>query len=226
MLEGTERLTNLYPGILELQDQIRKTYSEQNKTAKKGQIVFVGSSLMEIFPIETLQKGLSLDKWIYNRGVRATTTQDVLDHIDTLIFDLQPSKIFINIGSNDIGFCVPEQVFLGNYDEILRKISEKLPDTAVYVMAYYPVNTVDDFGESKEDHDSLFQTRNNDIFESASKKVKKLAEKYGYQFINVNRGLTDEAGNLRKELTFDGAHMFPAGYEIVLENLKEYLIDA
>lgn len=51
MLEETERLTNLYPGISELQDQIRKTYSEQNKTAKKGQIVFVGSSLMEIFPI-------------------------------------------------------------------------------------------------------------------------------------------------------------------------------
>lgn len=51
MLEETERLPNLYPGISELQDQIRKTYSEQNKTAKKGQIVFVGSSLMEIFPI-------------------------------------------------------------------------------------------------------------------------------------------------------------------------------
>lgn len=51
MLEETERLTNLYPGISELQDQIRKTYSEQNKTAKKGQIVFVDSSLMEIFPI-------------------------------------------------------------------------------------------------------------------------------------------------------------------------------
>ena len=51
MLEETERLTNLYPGISELQDQIRKTYSEQNKTAKMGQIVFVDSSLMEIFPI-------------------------------------------------------------------------------------------------------------------------------------------------------------------------------
>lgn len=90
-------------------------------------------------------------------------------------------------------------------------------------MAYYPVNTVDDFGEEKQEHDSLFKTRNNDVFESASQKVKKLAKKYDYKFINVNSGLTDEKSNLRKELTFDGAHMLKKRYEIVLKNLRKYL---
>ncbi|WP_221771884.1 GDSL-type esterase/lipase family protein [Listeria booriae] len=94
---------------------------------------------MEIFPIEKFQQeqDLGLDKIIYNRGVRVTTTADLLEHMDTLIFDLAPSKIFINIGSNDIGFNVPENVFLANYDTILQQIKEKLPDTIVYVMAYY-----------------------------------------------------------------------------------------
>lgn len=223
MSEKSTSLTNLNPEIVKVQNEIRERYSQQNQTAQKGQIVFVGSSLMEIFPIEKMQQGLGLDKLIYNRGVRATTTADLLKHIDLCIFDLAPSNVFINIGSNDIGFKVPEATFLANYDEILRQIKERLPETQVFVMAYFPVNPVVDFGESEDEHESLFATRNNEIFKSASNKVAQLAQKYHYEFIDVNEGLADADGNLRKELTFDGAHMLPAGYEIVLGNMKKYL---
>jgi len=223
MSEQSTSLTNMNPDIEQVQNELRVSFAQQNQTAKKGQIVFVGSSLMEIFPIEKMQQGLGLDKLIYNRGVRATTTADLLKHMDLCIFDLAPSKIFINIGTNDIGFKVSESVFLANYDEILRQIKEKLPEAQVFVMAYYPVNSVVDFGESEAEHESLFATRNNEIFKSASSKVAQLAEKYNYEFINVNDGLADADGNLRPELTFDGAHMLPAGYEIVLGNMKKYL---
>ena len=120
---------------------------------------------MEIFPIEEMQRSLGLDKLIYNRGIRATTTADLLTSMDLCIFDLAPSKIFINIGTNDLGFSVPEATFLANYDEILRQIKEKLPETQVFVMAYYPVNPVADFGESEAEHQSLFATRTNEILE-------------------------------------------------------------
>ena len=223
MPEETTSLTNMDPDISKFQNDIRAKYAVENQTAKKGQILFVGSSLMEIFPIDKLQQNLGLDKVIYNRGVRATTTADLLNHMDTLIFDLAPCKIFVNIGSNDIGFDVPEDVFLTNYDEILHQIKEKLPDTAVYVMAYYPINAVDDFGEEKDEHDQLYEHRSNELLEAANAKVEQLTQKNGYEFINVNAGLTDVNGNLRKELTFDGSHMYPAGYEIVLANLKKYL---
>jgi lysophospholipase L1-like esterase len=223
MSEQSQELTNLHPDIKKLQNDIRVRFAKENKTAQKGQIVFVGSSLMEIFPIEKMQQGLCLDKLIYNRGIRATTTSDLLKVIDLCIFDLAPSKVFINIGTNDIGFKVPEATFLVNYDEILRQIKEKLPETQVFVMAYYPVNSATNFGESEAAHESLFAIRNNEIFKSASSKVAQLAKKYNYEFINVNDGLADDEGNLRPELTFDGAHMLPAGYEIVLENMKRYL---
>jgi lysophospholipase L1-like esterase len=224
MSEQTALLTNIHPNIVEFQNKIREGYAQENKIAKKGQIVFVGSSLMEIFPIQKMQQNLNLNKVIYNRGVRATTTADLLKHINLLILDLMPSKIFINIGTNDIGFKVPEEVFLANYDEILHQIKEKLPYTQVYLMAYYPLNTVADFGESEKEHKSLFEVRSNETLKLASLKVAKLATKYNYEFINVNDGLSDSDGNLRKELTFDGAHMLPAGYEIVLNNMKKYLI--
>jgi lysophospholipase L1-like esterase len=221
MSEQSPELTNRYSGIEKLQNDIRARFAEENKTAKKGQIVFVGSSLMEIFPIEKMQHGLGLDKLIYNRGIRATTTADLLKYIGPCIFDLAPSKVFINIGTNDMGFKVPESTFLANYDEILRLIKEKLPGIPVFVMAYYPVNPVADFGASEAAHESFFATRTNEILKSANSKVAQLAQKYNYKYINVNDGLADSDGNLRKELTFDGVHMLPAGYEIVHENMTK-----
>lgn len=122
-----------------------------------------------------------------------------------------------------MGFGVPEAEFLANYDEILRQIKDRLPDTQVYVMAYYPVNPVADFGESEAERESFFRRRNNEILELASSKVAQLAQKHRCEFINVNAGLTDVDGNSRQELTFDGGHMLPAGYEIVLGNMKKYL---
>ena len=223
MSEQSTSLTNMNPLIEQAKSTLRTRFAQENQTAKKGQIVFVGSSLMEIFPIEKMQQGLGLNKIIYNRGIRATTTAELLTAMDVCIFDLAPSKIFINIGTNDVGFGVPEDIFLANYNEILRQIKEKLPETQVFVMAYYPVNSVADFGESEAEHESLFSKRNNEILELASSKVAKLAQKYNYEFINVNANLADADGNLRKELTFDGGHMYPAGYEIVLENMKKYL---
>ena len=223
MSDKTKELTNLHPDIVQFQNAIRSRFAAENQTAQKGQIVFIGSSLMEIFPIDRLQKPLNLNKIIYNRGVRATTTADLLNHMDTLIFDLAPSKIFINIGSNDIGFNVPEAVFLANYEEVLRRIKDELSDTQVYVIAYYPVNTADNFGEEEEEHSQLYAHRSNELLVAANAKVEQLAKKNGYEFINVNAGLTDADGNLKKELTFDGAHMLPAGYEIVLGNMQPYL---
>ena len=61
------------------------------------------------------------------------------------------------------------------------------------------------------------------FFEKMKDKIKKLADNHHFHFIDVNDGLSDENGNLKKELTFDGAHLNPAGYQLVLENLKVYL---
>lgn len=223
-MKETKALTNLHPDIQQFQETLWSRYQEENKTVKPGQILFVGSSLMEIFPIEKMQAecDLGLDKHIYNRGVRATTTADLLAHMAVQVFDLAPSKIVMNIGSNDIGFGVPEATFLANYDSILTEIKEKLPTTEVYVMAYYPTNHTGKFS-SDEDENQLLAKRGNDAMAAASKKVAELAVKHGVHYINANAGLTDDAGNLKAALTFDGAHMLPAGYDIVFQNLKPYL---
>ena len=223
MSENTKKLTNLNPQIIKFQNTLMEKYKGENAKAQKGQIVFVGSSTMEIFPIDKMQQSLGLDKVIYNRGVRATTSEDVLHDMDTLIFDLAPEKVFLNIGANDVGYGISFEKFAENYESILAKIKKQLPQTKVYAIAFFPVNPVENFGEEEEEHKSLFQTRSNENLQKATDCIKKLTEKYGYTFLDLNEGLVDEKGNLKKELTFDGMHMLPAGYEIVLKNMLPYL---
>lgn len=78
-------------------------YRILNQTAKKGEILFTGSSLMEHFPINELLMNEGMNQIIYNRGVGGFTTTDMLANMEEQIFGTEPSKIFINIGTNDIG---------------------------------------------------------------------------------------------------------------------------
>ena len=194
-----------------------------NESAKKGETLFTGSSLMEHFPINELLMDYGMENVIYNRGVGGFKTDDMLEHMEEQIFGTEPSKIFINIGTNDIG--APDyklEVLIEKYEKILTQIKERLPETEVYMMAYYPVNEVDKVPES-EWGKTLFATRTNENIALANKEVEKLADKMGYYYIDVSEGLRDENGRLKKEFTIEGIHMYANGYRVILENMKPYL---
>ncbi len=57
---------------------------------------------MEMFPVCEIARSQGSEQVIYNRGVSGLNTDEFLENIDTLLLDLEPSKIFINIGTNDI----------------------------------------------------------------------------------------------------------------------------
>ena len=48
--------------LLEIQNEVRDGYAKANPDCDKKQILFVGSSLMQFFPIDELQKDLHLSK--------------------------------------------------------------------------------------------------------------------------------------------------------------------
>ena len=96
-----------------------------------------------------------------------------------------------------------------------------MPDTEFYLMAYYPVN-----GEvSKDNHgtQTMLEVRTKENLALVNDRIADMAASYGYHFINVNQGLTDENGNLKEEFTIEGVHMYADAYKIVFENLKQYL---
>lgn len=206
----------------EQQDKLER-YRILNQNVKKGEILFTGSSLMEQFPVNELLMTNGMDQVIYNRGIGGFTTTDMLEYMEEMVFGTEPSRIFINIGTNDIGS--PEyqlEALLERYEEIIVRIQERLPEAEINMMAYYPVNETDKIPEG-EWGKTAFVTRTNENINIANAAIENLAAKKGCRFINVNEGLADERGKLKKEYTIEGIHMYANGYQVVLQNLKKYL---
>lgn len=195
-------------------------YREENKTVKYGQTVFTGSSLMEMFPINKLLKEHNDSVIIYNRGIGGFVSQELLEVIDVCAIDLKPSKIFINIGTNDLSDSrIPISELMENYDKIISKIEASLPETVIYLMAYYPVN----YEAADENMKECLKIRNNEKIRTANVEVKKLAEKHNQRYIDINKNLMDEQGRLKAEYTIEGLHINEDGYRGVYDDMIAYV---
>lgn len=202
-------------------------YAHMNRFAQKGQILFAGSSLCEFFPVAEIARHFDFEKTIYNRGVGGFTTAEMLEAIDECVLQLQPCTLFINIGTNDLSReSAPYAGMLANYRRILGIIREKLPNTRIYVMSYYPVNLEHDFGMPPEAKQGLFGVRTNVAIAEANAAVEKLAGEMGCCYIDVNDGLTDENGSLRADYAIEGMHMWATAYVQVFKNMLPYLEQA
>lgn len=199
-----------------------RNYRQQNLYIQKGRVLFTGSSLMEQFPITEYCMNENLPA-AYNRGIGGYTTDEFLDAIDVVLLDLEPSKLFLNIGTNDIRPMSGDEGWFAhlfrNYRKICQIIKERLPETTVYLMAYYPVNS----HHPLTNDNPLMQVRTNENVAKANQMVEVLAESFGFRYIDAGDGLKDTDGNLRIEHTFDGIHFDAAAYRTVFDRLRKYL---
>ncbi len=195
-------------------------YREENKTAIPGQTVFTGSSLMEMFPIGKLLAEHSDPTIIYNRGIGGFVSRELLAVIDVCATDLNPAKIFINIGTNDLSDSrIPISELMETYDKIISAIKTKLPETKIYMMAYYPVN----YEAAAEYMKECLRVRNNEKIRTANTEVKKLAEKCGARYIDINKNLMDGQGRLKAEYTIEGLHINEDGYRAIYDDIMAYV---
>ena len=202
-------------------EQKLNSYRQQNRYIRKGETLFTGSSLMEQFPVTEfcLSEGLPV---AYNRGIGGYTTDEFLAGIDVMLLEPKPKKLFINIGTNDIREMPEGEDWFthlsGNYRKICEIIRDQLPETTVYMMAYYPVN------EEILKKTSFFPpVRTNEAVRKANRMVAALADEFGFRFIDANDGLKDAGGQLQAEHTRDGIHFDAAAYRTVFDRLKKYL---
>ncbi|MDO4465344.1 MAG: GDSL-type esterase/lipase family protein [Bacillota bacterium] len=202
-------------------EQMVRDFHVRNQNAVKGQIVFTGSSLMEMFPIEEWVKELGQDAPIvYNRGVGGYRTTDLLPILDACVFELEPRKVFINIGTNDLSDPdIPIEKVMEQYDRIIAQIEEKLPGVMIYMMAYYPIN----YDAAAEEMKPCLLIRTNEKIRTANEQVEKLAAKHGQKYINVNAPLMDEQGRLKAEYTIEGMHIKPEGYRAIFDDVMKYV---
>ena len=203
------------------EEKIRR-FEEMNKEVVPGQIVCAGSSLMEMFPVEELVKEKQIDMIIYNRGIGGFVTDELLENIDTCILDLKPSKLFINIGTNDLSNPdITIAQMIEKYDQILCQVEAALPDVNIYLMAYYPIN----YDAATEEMKPCLLVRTNQKIDKANEEVQKLAEKHHATYIDINDPLKDEKGNLKAEYTIEGMHIKEEGYRAIFPEFIRYAME-
>lgn len=194
-------------------------YQKENQQQGEGKVVFTGSSLMEQFPVEDWTNGM-----ILNRGWSGATSDAFLSAIDTLIFDLMPKQIVLNIGSNDFNQADYQlDHLLANYQQILNQIKQKLPESQVTFLAFYPVceSKMHDLAQTQPWLTDILPYRTNAKIAEANVAIKSLMKPYDYQTIDVNFLLSDEKGHLKREWTIDGIHLYEKAYRILWEELKK-----
>ena len=177
-----------------------------NKHLSQGQIVFIGDSITDYYPLDDFYADLSLS--VYNRGIGGDTTSGLLKRLDLSLFALKPTKVSLLIGINDIDTDVPNETLLANYKKILDEIKANLPQAEVFCLSILPVN--EDIARYKINCERT--TQRVPVVNSA---IQTLAEARGYHFVNLYPLFEDGSHHLVKEYAAgDGLHLSHAGYEV------------
>ena len=172
----------------------------------KTDIVFLGNS---ITAGTDWAKLLNLPQ-AKNRGISGDITYGVLARLQEVI-DGKPAKIFILIGINDISRNIPDSLILENYQKMISRIRKGSKKTEIYFNTLLPVNSSFEKFKNHYGKDEHILYLNSEIRKLAAKKV---------TVIDLYPQFLDQNNHLRAELTKDGLHLIPAGYQVWAEFLK------
>ena len=199
-----------------------ESYRQLNRLAKKDQVVFTGSSLMEQFPLNEMLQGEALPYRVYNRGMSGFVAPQLLQVLDVCVVELAPAHVFLNIGTNDMSRPdYRQEALLACYRRILEEILSHVPGVKLHLLAYYPVNP-DLEGQEGWAAEAL-RYRTNQVLREANQGVEALAREMGAEYLDLNAPLLDGRGRLRAQYTKEGIHLYPAGYQAVLGELLPVL---
>lgn len=188
--------------------QQRMDLYENVEVKGRYDIVFLGNSITERGEWNELLPG----KKIANRGIGGDNTFGVLARIDNVI-KLQPKKLFILIGINDLGRGLPVEVIANNYKIMLDQLKAALPKTKIYLQSVLPLNE----GILKYDY---LKGKEQSI-KALNEQIQQLAKEKGLTYINLHEVFADQDGRLKNEWTPDGIHLQPVAYVYWVEFLKD-----
>ncbi len=175
--------------------------------------LFLGDSITDFYDLEKYFP----DDPVVNSGVGGNTTDDILEDMQQRVYQYNPSKVFLLIGTNDLqDGKTPDEIF-ENIKRIVEGIQENRPEAKIYLESIYPVN--------RNFENSGAQDRHNEDIKEINKKIEEYCMEEDLTYIDLYSVLEDENGDLRAEYTNEGLHLSEEGYDIVTETLKKYLYE-
>ncbi|WEK19822.1 MAG: GDSL-type esterase/lipase family protein [Candidatus Pedobacter colombiensis] len=146
-----------------------------------------------------------------NRGISGDITFGVLERLDQVISG-KPSKVFVLIGINDVSRNIPDSIILRNYKSIISRIKAGSKKTKIYFYTLLPVNSSFNKFKNHYGKDEHILWLNSEIRKLGDKKV---------TIIDLYPHFLDSENHLKADLTHDGLHLKPEGYEVWAEVLKK-----
>ncbi len=180
-----------------------RQYAEENSLYADYEmdVSFLGDSLTDGYNVKKYYPQYK----VTNRGIGGDTTFDLEKRLQTSLFDLKPKVVTILIGANNIN------TMFDNYEKILISIKQTLPNTKVVLLSLTAMGG-DYWGKNNQ------QATFNNV------KIKLLAEKYDFSFVDLYTPLFDLlTGEINAEYTTDGGHLTAKGYEILTATITPIL---
>ena len=165
--------------------------------------ILAGDSLSLWFPEKLLPK----DQIWLNQGISGETSQGLMRRLG-LWKGLQPQRIFVMIGINDLLKGTASEQVLKNNQAIVRRLRQAHPKADIILQSVLPhrANKATWEGRAKLD-----RIPNQQILQF-NRKLAAIAKAEKVHYLDLNPLFTNEQGLMRKELTTDGLHLNPQGY--------------
>ena len=175
---AVEKNTNLLKESINMNNitQQMSRFSLLNSVSPKGGVVFFGSSFMKRLPVSELADDFDMGENVYNRSIEGLTMKDAEGALPACVTQLDPRKVFVCLGDEDITdehFNAKE--FLSQYEWLLYSIHEKC-DAELFVVSIMS-------------RSPLAQTLN--------AKLARLAENTGCTFVDCTSALHHDNSDLR-----------------------------
>lgn len=122
------------PSIHYQGDDEMETYRELNSITEAGGVVLFGSNTFAALPLGELTQAFRITEPIYNRSIKDIRIEHIESYLKVCLYDLNPRKIFVNMGDVDI---LDENVdidsFISKYEWLLYMIHTKT-QASIYIV--------------------------------------------------------------------------------------------
>lgn len=153
-----------------------ETYRDLNNMTEASGIVLFGSNTFANLPLEELTQAFHITEPIYNRSIKDIRINQIENYLKVCLYDLNPRKIFVNMGDVDIqDEALDVDNFISKYEWLLYLIHTKIK-AEIYIVSI---------------------VSSNPKAELTNRRLKKLASQTGCRFIDAVGALESKHPTLR-----------------------------